>query len=105
MDLHKWNVARRYQVEWLNRNAVTARFAEWSKIAKNLPANNSRGGIGFGATTNIHNAVQGGLNYLGICAGGLLAGNAACNSLNLTSGGQGEVNEGRQRRNAAPPIS
>src|SRR6266481_5742692 len=37
-------------------------------------------------TTNIHNAVQGGLNYLGICAGGLLAGNAACNSLNLTSG-------------------
>jgi glutamine amidotransferase-like uncharacterized protein len=26
------------------------------------------------------------LNYLGICAGGLLAGNAACNSLNLTSG-------------------
>lgn len=39
-----------------------------------------------GATTNIHNAVQGGLNYLGICAGGLLAGNASCNSLNLTSG-------------------
>jgi len=26
------------------------------------------------------------LNYLGICAGGLLAGKAACNSLNLTSG-------------------
>jgi glutamine amidotransferase-like uncharacterized protein len=39
-----------------------------------------------GATTNIHNAVQGGLNYLGICAGGLLAGNASVNSLNLTSG-------------------
>lgn len=38
------------------------------------------------ATTNIHNAVQGGLNFLGICAGGLLAGNARCNSLNLTSG-------------------
>src|SRR5262245_31966659 len=37
-------------------------------------------------TTNIHNAVQGGLNYLGICCGGLLAGNARCNSLNLTSG-------------------
>jgi len=37
-------------------------------------------------TTNIHNAVQGGLNYLGLCAGGLLAGNAACNSLNLASG-------------------
>ena len=36
--------------------------------------------------TNIHNAVQNGLNYLGICAGGLMAGNAATNSLNLTTG-------------------
>jgi hypothetical protein len=49
-------------------------------------------------TTNIHNTVQGGLNYLGICAGGLLAGNAACNSLNLTSGVRfgfyAEVNRG-----------
>ena len=51
-----------------------------------------------GTTTNIHNAVQGGLNYLGICAGGLLAGNATCNSLNLTSGVRfgfyAEVNRG-----------
>src|SRR5262249_62082379 len=49
-------------------------------------------------TTNIHDAVQGGLNYLGICAGGLLAGNATCNSLNLTSGVRfgfyAEVNRG-----------
>jgi glutamine amidotransferase-like uncharacterized protein len=36
--------------------------------------------------TNIHNAVQRGLNYLGICAGGLLAGNASPNGLNLTDG-------------------
>ncbi len=36
-------------------------------------------------TANIHNAVQGGLNYLGICAGALLAGHAPCNSLNLTA--------------------
>jgi hypothetical protein len=35
--------------------------------------------------TNIHNAVQGGLNYLGICAGGLLAGNASDGGLNLTA--------------------
>jgi len=35
-------------------------------------------------TANIHHAVQGGLNYLGICAGGLLAGDAPGNSLNLT---------------------
>src|ERR1041385_7497967 len=39
-----------------------------------------------GATTNVHDAIQGGLNYLGVCAGGLLAGSAPCNSLNLTSG-------------------
>ncbi|HEX9160778.1 MAG TPA: BPL-N domain-containing protein [Thermoanaerobaculia bacterium] len=37
-------------------------------------------------TSNIHNAVQGGLNYLGICAGAFLAGHASYNSLNLTSG-------------------
>ncbi len=37
-------------------------------------------------TTNIHRAVQNGLNYLGICAGGLLAGSAPCNNLNLSSG-------------------
>src|SRR6266700_691668 len=51
-----------------------------------------------GTATNIHNAVQGGLNYLGICAGGLLAGNATSNSPNLTSGVRvgfyGEVNRG-----------
>jgi glutamine amidotransferase-like uncharacterized protein len=39
-------------------------------------------------TTNIHDAVQGGLNYLGICAGAFLAGDghAYYNSVNLTSG-------------------
>ena len=51
-----------------------------------------------GTATNIHNAVQGGLNYLGICAGGLLAGNASPNSPNLTSGVRvgfyAEVNRG-----------
>lgn len=36
--------------------------------------------------TNIHRAVEGGLNYLGICAGGLLAGNGSSNSPNLTGG-------------------
>lgn len=38
------------------------------------------------AVANIRNAVQGGLNYLGICAGGLLAGSTTANGLNLTSG-------------------
>src|SRR5262249_22805972 len=35
--------------------------------------------------TNIHNAVQSGMNYLGICAGGLLAGRAPGNGFSLAS--------------------
>jgi hypothetical protein len=37
-------------------------------------------------TANIRKAVQGGLNYLGICAGGFFAGNSGYNGLNLTAG-------------------
>jgi len=37
-------------------------------------------------TTNVRSAVQNGLNYLGICAGGFFAGNSPYNGLNLTSG-------------------
>jgi glutamine amidotransferase-like uncharacterized protein len=37
-------------------------------------------------TANIRNAVQNGLNYLGICAGGFFAGDSGYNGLNLTSG-------------------
>lgn len=48
------------------------------EIGNNLTVRTSR---------NIHNAVQHGLNYLGICAGGFFAGNSAYyNGLNLTSG-------------------
>jgi len=60
-----------------------------------------------GATTTIRNAVQNGLNYLGICAGGLLAGNSAYNGLNLTSdvrfGFYAVVNQGIHK--AAVPIT
>jgi len=35
---------------------------------------------------NIHNAVQSGLNYLGICAGAFFAGNSPYHGLNLTAG-------------------
>jgi len=39
------------------------------------------------ATTNIHNAViNGGLHYLGICAGGFFGGYSIYNGVNLTSG-------------------
>lgn len=38
------------------------------------------------ATTKVRHSVQEGMNYLGICAGGLLAGATGHNSVNLTSG-------------------
>ena len=44
------------------------------------------GSLAPSTTANIHRAVQGGLNYLGICAGAFLAGHASYNSVNLTSG-------------------
>ena len=37
-------------------------------------------------TANIRHAVQNGLNYLGICAGGFFPRNSGYNGLNLTSG-------------------
>ena len=38
------------------------------------------------ATANMHNAVQAGLHYLGICEGGFFGGYSIYNGLNLTSG-------------------
>jgi glutamine amidotransferase-like uncharacterized protein len=45
-------------------------------------------GLTADTTENVRNAVKRGLNYLGICAGGFLAGNfpAPYNSFNLSSG-------------------
>jgi Biotin-protein ligase, N terminal len=43
-------------------------------------------GLSSSTTANIRNAVQNGLNYLGICAGAFFAGNSGYNGLNLTSG-------------------
>ncbi len=43
-------------------------------------------GLTAGATGKIRNAVAGGLNYLGICAGAFFAGSSPYNGLNLTSG-------------------
>jgi glutamine amidotransferase-like uncharacterized protein len=44
-------------------------------------------GLSSNTAANIHNAVQNGLNYLGVCGGGFLAGNSSYyNGLNLTSG-------------------
>lgn len=58
-------------------------------------------------TGRIRDAVKAGVNYLGICAGGLLAGKADCNSLDLTSGVRfefyGAVNRGIHK--AAVPVA
>ena len=58
-------------------------------------------------TANIRSAVQHGLNYLGICAGGFFAGNSGYNGLNLTSGVRFSffAAEGRGIRKAAVAIS
>lgn len=62
-----------------------------------------------GATANLRNAVQNGLNYLGICGGGFLAGkyDPPYNGLNLTSGVRFGfyAAESRGIRKAAVPIA
>jgi hypothetical protein len=64
-------------------------------------------GLTSATLANIHNAVERGVNYLGICGGALLAGHAPYHSLNLTSGVRFDfyavVNEGIHK--AAVPIT
>ena len=57
-------------------------------------------------TAKIRSAIQQGTNYLGICAGGFLAGNSSANGLNLTSGVRFGfyAAEGRGVRKAAVAI-
>ena len=64
-------------------------------------------GIMPSTTAKIRDAVQNGLNYLGICAGGLLAGDSIHNGLNLTSGVRFEFYAAVTRgiHKAAVPIS
>jgi glutamine amidotransferase-like uncharacterized protein len=45
-----------------------------------------RKGLAPATAANVRNAITGGLNYLGICAGAFLAGNSLVNGLNLTGG-------------------
>jgi len=64
-------------------------------------------GLTPGATANIRNAVQNGLNYLGVCAGAFFAGNSPANGLNLTSGVRFGFYSAEDRgiRKAAVPIT
>jgi glutamine amidotransferase-like uncharacterized protein len=63
-------------------------------------------GLTARAAANIRNAVQNGVNYLGVCAGAFYAGNSLYNGLNLTSGVRfGFYSaEARGIRKAAVPI-
>ncbi len=67
-------------------------------LGKNLSASTS---------ANVRTAVQGGLNYLGVCAGAFFAGNSPFNGLNLTSGVQFKFYSAEERgiRKAAVAIS
>ena len=58
-------------------------------------------------TANIRNAIQNGLNYLGICAGAFFAGNSPYNGLNLTSGSRFGfyAAEARGIRKAPVPVT
>jgi glutamine amidotransferase-like uncharacterized protein len=60
-----------------------------------------------GTTANIRHAVQNGLNYFGICAGGFFAGNSGYNGLNLTSGVKFSFYSAESQgiRKAAVPIA
>jgi glutamine amidotransferase-like uncharacterized protein len=59
-----------------------------------------------GTIANIRKAVSSGLNYLGICAGGFLAGNSAYyNGLNLTSGVQFGFYSAENRGIRKAPVS
>jgi WD40 repeat protein len=64
-------------------------------------------GVTSNATVTIRNAVQNGLNYLGICAGAFFASDSGYNSLNLTSGVRFKfyAAESRGIRKAAVPIA
>jgi hypothetical protein len=64
-------------------------------------------GLAPNTTAAIRRAVQGGLNYLGVCAGAFFAGDSPYNGLNLTSGvrfGFYAI-EGQGVRKAAVPIA
>jgi glutamine amidotransferase-like uncharacterized protein len=64
-------------------------------------------GLTPGATENVRNAVQSGLNYLGVCAGAFFAGNSPTNGLNLTGGVKFGFYSAEDRgiRKAAVPIA
>jgi glutamine amidotransferase-like uncharacterized protein len=63
--------------------------------------------LGPRAAAKIHDAVQAGSNYLGICAGGFLAGNVAEGGIDLASGVQFQCYSAEQRgiRKAVLPIT
>jgi len=82
----------------LNLNYATANSSEMDSMTETklrsyrlliVPGGNSitiGNNLTRSATSTIHNAVQNGLHYLGICAGGFFGGYSIYNGLNLTNG-------------------
>jgi len=80
-----YSTANSFQLNWMAQSQISqfrllvVPGGNFVAMGKSLTA---------GTTANVRNAVKGGLNYLGICAGGFLAGSfpAPYNSFNLSSG-------------------
>lgn len=82
-----YSTVNSFQLNWMKESQIS-RYrllivpgGNFVQMGKSLSAS---------TTASVRNAVKGGLNYLGICAGGFLAGSfpAPYNSFNLTSGVQ-----------------
>jgi hypothetical protein len=72
-----WGLNRASESDMRKHRLLIVPGGDFVKIGNGLTAD---------ATTNIRNAVRGGLNYFGICAGAFFAGDSPYNGLNLTSG-------------------
>jgi glutamine amidotransferase-like uncharacterized protein len=82
-----YSTVNSFQLNWMAESQIAVRRLLIVPGGNFVNMGNS---LTAGTTANVRNAVKGGLNYLGICAGGFLAGRfpASYNSFNLSSGVQ-----------------
>ena len=80
-----YSTANSFQLNWMAESQIS-RYRLFIVPGGNFVAMGNS--LTAGTTATVRNAVKGGLNYLGICAGGFLAGSfpAPYNSFNLSSG-------------------
>jgi glutamine amidotransferase-like uncharacterized protein len=82
-----YSTANSFQLNWMPESQISGYRLLIVPGGNFVDMGNS---LTVGTTANVRNAVKGGMNYLGICAGGFLAGSfpAPYNSFNLSSGVQ-----------------